>query len=99
MCYYQIHVLIQEDDAIYRHIPLYFGTTTDKALAVKFFESACMQIFEFEDMPKITEFDKPLVDGTIKQAIGNVTSSYNHKGKYLVELQQNAFKPQSLGIL
>lgn len=91
--YYQIHILIQEEDGIFRHIPLYFCTTQDKEKAVENFKKVCAQVFEFMENVAYKDFEKPLLDGTIKQAMGDVTSSYNHKGCYLVELQQNVFKP------
>lgn len=97
--YYQTHILIQGEDGIYRHIPLYFGTTQDKSEGIEHFEKVCAQIFEFEKDIERTPLHEPTMMGTIKSACGNVTSSFNHKGKYLVELQESHFKPTNASII
>lgn len=97
--YYQTHIMMQEEDGIYRHIPLYFGTTQDKQQGIEHFEKVCAQIFEFETDVERTELHEPTMTGTIKSACGNVTSSFNHKGKYLVELQESTFKPSTASII
>ncbi len=97
--YYQTHIMIQGEDAIYRHIPLYFGYTTDRKKAEEFYKKVCAQIFEFEKDVKYSVYDTPTTTGTIMSACGNVTQSFNHQGRYLVELQQWQFKPTTPSII
>lgn len=97
--YYQVHILIQEEDGIYRHIPLYFCTTQDKVKGINSFHAVCAQIFEFEKNVTVKGPHKRSPTGTIMSACGNVTSSFNHKGKYLVELTEWDFKPTNASII
>lgn len=97
--YYQVHILIQEEDKIYRHIPLYFCTTQDREKAIGSFKAVCAQVFEFEKDVDVRGPYKRDSTGTIMSACGNVTSSFNHKGKYLVELTEWDFKPTNASII
>ena len=97
--YYQVHILIQEEDGIYRHIPLYFCTTQELEKGIESFKKVCAQVFEFEKDIEYDNFSEPTMTGTIMSAKGNVTSSFNHKGRYLVELQQSPFKPSCASII
>lgn len=99
MAYYQTHIMMQEEDGIYRHIPLYFGTTQDRKEGEEHFNKVCAQIFEFEKDVEFKVHDGSGIFGTIKSACGNVTSSFNIKGKYLVELTQSIFKPSTASII
>ena len=97
--YYQTHILIQGEDGIYRHIPLYFGTTQEYEKAVEHFKSVCAQIFEFEKDIKVPVKPNSGMFGVIMSACGNVTSHFNVTGRYLVELREQVFKPTNPSII
>lgn len=97
--HYQIHLCLKCEDGIFRHIPLYFCYTTDKEKAVENFHKAYNQIFEFDDKPKIQTVTYPNSFGTILSAVGEVKTSFDFCGTYLLELSQSEFKPSTCSLL
>lgn len=84
--YYQIHIEKKGDDGIFRHIPLYFLTTTDFNTAKENFQKVVDNFFHFEEKPKVEEFKDANIFCERMRATGEITAHYNVCGTYCIAL-------------